>query len=97
MMATLQQNYGYICMQAGLPHELDPATLHTIGESHMEGALRSGTLAGHYRIMHGEGGARTWVTFSTQVTFAGTRVTFYEFGEDGSVLHESSHALSVRV
>lgn len=32
---------------------------------------------------------------SVQVTFAGTRASFYEFAEDGSLLHSTSHTLTV--
>jgi hypothetical protein len=41
-------------LQSGLPHELDPATLDTIGESSIAGQLATPVLAAHYRVMPGQ-------------------------------------------
>jgi hypothetical protein len=41
-------------LQSGLPHELDPATLDTIGESTIGGQLATPVLAAHYRVMPGQ-------------------------------------------
>jgi hypothetical protein len=41
-------------LQSGLPHELDPATLDTIGECSIGGQLATPVLAAHYRVMPGQ-------------------------------------------
>lgn len=39
--------------ESGLPHEMDPRTLSTIGESNIDGTIEGkGPFAAHYRIMH---------------------------------------------
>lgn len=40
-------------LQTGLPHQLDPATLNTLGETDLNGQLISSVLAAHYRVMPG--------------------------------------------
>eukprot|EP00878_Enallax_costatus_P035826 GHUV01040057.1.p1 GENE.GHUV01040057.1~~GHUV01040057.1.p1 ORF type:complete len:367 (+),score=91.51 GHUV01040057.1:124-1101(+) len=37
--------------ESGLPHELDPATLDTLGETDLNGQLVTPVLAAHYRVM----------------------------------------------
>lgn len=41
-------------------------------------------------------GSQRWVSFSTATGFGGSAVTFYEFAEDGSLVHETVHKLEVR-
>ncbi|PNH08097.1 Apocarotenoid-15,15'-oxygenase [Tetrabaena socialis] len=74
---------------------MDPLTLATVGESSMGGALKEGgTFAAHYRVVSSEAdGGRRWVSFSSSTGFGGAALTFYEFGEDGRKLHETTHAL----
>lgn len=52
--------------QVGLPYELEPGTLNTLGESTMGGQLGQ-RLAGHYRVVAGADGRKTLVTFGAQV------------------------------
>ncbi|KAF6256619.1 carotenoid oxygenase [Scenedesmus sp. NREL 46B-D3] len=40
--------------ESGLPHELDAATLDTLGESTINGQLATPVLAAHYRVMPGQ-------------------------------------------
>ena len=77
--------------ETGKPHELDPVTLYTIGESDLGGALRAEVpLGGHYRVLHTEDGRRRWVAFSVRVrVFSGAEVTFYEFDESGTCVEKT--------
>ncbi|KAG2441768.1 hypothetical protein HXX76_003381 [Chlamydomonas incerta] len=83
----------YALWEAGLPYAMDPTSLATSGESRMGGALKGTTFAAHYRITTEADGSRRWVSFSTATGFGGSAVTFYEFGEDGGLLHETVHKL----
>jgi all-trans-8'-apo-beta-carotenal 15,15'-oxygenase len=75
--------------ESGLPHELDPATLNTVGESTVGGQLETPVLAAHYRVVSqpgggaagGGAGARDWVAFSANTGLGGTSLLFYEFEE----------------
>lgn len=79
--------------EAGKPHELDPATLETIGETDLDGLLQ-GPLAGHYRVVtEPESGERRWVTFGTDVKFGGLTVRFYEHDEHGQLVSQTQHSL----
>ncbi|KAI8470373.1 MAG: carotenoid oxygenase [Monoraphidium minutum] len=74
--------------ESGLPHELDPASLSTVGESTVGGQLETPVLAAHYRVTPrrnpgdaGDAGA-DWVAFSSNTGLGGTELIFYEFGEE---------------
>eukprot|EP00198_Chlamydomonas_reinhardtii_P008505 XP_001697842.1 predicted protein [Chlamydomonas reinhardtii] len=83
----------YALWEAGLPYAMDPTSLATRGESRMGGALKGTTFAAHYRITTEADGSQRWVSFSTATGFGGSAVTFYEFAEDGSLVHETVHKL----
>jgi all-trans-8'-apo-beta-carotenal 15,15'-oxygenase len=72
--------------ESGLPHELDPRTLETVGESTVGGQLETPVLAAHYRVVSRPGGGRDWVAFSANTGLGGTELIFYEFGEEGGKL-----------
>lgn len=38
-------------VQAGLPYQMDPSSLDTVGESRMGGQIRGNTFAAHYRVI----------------------------------------------
>jgi carotenoid cleavage dioxygenase-like enzyme len=65
--------------QSGLPHELRPHDLETVGESKLGGRLETPVLAAHYRVMTEEDGSKTWVGFSANSGLGGTEMLFYEF------------------
>lgn len=67
--------------ESGLPHELDPATLETVGESTVGGQLETPVLAAHYRVVKRPGGGADWVAFSANTGLRGTELVFYEFGD----------------
>ncbi|GBF88647.1 hypothetical protein Rsub_01546 [Raphidocelis subcapitata] len=70
----------YALYESGLPHELDPATLSTLGESTVGGQLETPVLAAHYRVVTDPAtGARDWVAFSSNAGLRGTELIFYEF------------------
>ncbi|GLC46483.1 hypothetical protein PLESTB_000331500 [Pleodorina starrii] len=98
----------YALWEGGLPYRMDPRSLDTLGESRLGGALRGSTFGAHYRVTTptgvsepgaaegaGErsGAGRRWVAFSTETGWGGAAITFYEFAEDGSLLHETRHPL----
>jgi all-trans-8'-apo-beta-carotenal 15,15'-oxygenase len=65
-------------VQSGLPHELRPGTLDTLGTSQVNGLLETPVLAAHYRVVREEDGSRTWVAFSSNSGLGGTELIFYE-------------------
>lgn len=81
--------------ESSLPHELDPTTLDTLGESTVGGQLETPVLGAHYRIVtrtppsdtpgdaagQTAGQARDWVAFSANTGLGGTELIFYEFAE----------------
>lgn len=80
--------------ESGLPYELDAKTLNTIGESDMDGSISGkGPFAAHYRIMHQPDGSRRWVTFGSAVKGLDAEVTFYEYAEDGKLVHKTAHKI----
>ncbi|KXZ52551.1 hypothetical protein GPECTOR_9g595 [Gonium pectorale] len=83
----------YALWEGGLPYRMDPVTLETRGESRMGGALRGNTFGAHYRVTAERDGSRRWVAFSAASGFGGASITFYEFAEDGRMLHETAHPL----
>ncbi|GIL87069.1 hypothetical protein Vretifemale_15228 [Volvox reticuliferus] len=83
----------YALWEGGLPHVMDPRSLETLGETRMGGALRGSTFGGHYKVIEEADGSRRLVGFSTASGFGGSSITFYEFAEDGSLLHEVVHPL----
>ncbi|EFJ44398.1 hypothetical protein VOLCADRAFT_95405 [Volvox carteri f. nagariensis] len=84
----------YALWEGGLPYSMDPRTLDTRGETRMGGALRGSTFGAHYRVVVSEtDGSRRWVAFSSAAGFNGAAITFYEFAEDGTKLHETTHPL----
>ena len=83
--------------ESGLPHELHPATLETYGETNLGGSIEGkGPFAAHYRVVTEGDGSRRWVTFGATVGGNDANVAFYEFGEDGALLHKLVHKLPVR-
>lgn len=72
--------------ESGLPHELKPATLDTVGESTVDGQLITPQLGAHYRIEKRPDGSRRWVTFSNNAGASGTKIIFYEFEESGKAV-----------
>lgn len=81
--------------ESGLPYELDPRTLDTIGPTDLGGAINTKALAAHYKVLSpraGESGKR-WCTFAMDNGFTGVGVTFYEFAEGGGLLHRSAFSL----
>eukprot|EP00195_Chlamydomonas_chlamydogama_P010574 CAMPEP_0202902346 /NCGR_PEP_ID=MMETSP1392-20130828/16799_1 /ASSEMBLY_ACC=CAM_ASM_000868 /TAXON_ID=225041 /ORGANISM="Chlamydomonas chlamydogama, Strain SAG 11-48b" /LENGTH=605 /DNA_ID=CAMNT_0049589095 /DNA_START=178 /DNA_END=1995 /DNA_ORIENTATION=+ len=82
----------YALWEAGLPHELDPRTLDTLGETNMKGLIGD-RLAGHYRVTREADGSRRWCTFSTNIQFSGNFISFFEFDESGRRVAHSSHPL----
>ncbi len=86
--------------QAGLPYQLDPVTLDTLGESTLGGQLAASTLGAHYRVTterQADGStARRFVGFSVDASFGGATATFYEFDEQGRKIHQTRHPLEVR-
>lgn len=83
----------YALWEAGKPHELDPRTLETIGESDMDGLLH-GPLAGHYRLYRDKDEQQQrWITFGTDVTFGGLTARFYEHDQAGRCVEQSQHSL----
>ncbi|KIY95659.1 lignostilbene-alpha,beta-dioxygenase [Monoraphidium neglectum] len=88
--------------ESGLPHELDPRTLETVGESTVGGQLETPVLAAHYRVAprrggdgNGDGGGvRDWVAFSANTGLSGTELIFYEFEEgSGKLRHSPTRAV----
>lgn len=76
--------------ESGLPHEMDPRDLSTIGESNVDGTIEGkGPFAAHYRIMHQPDGTQRWVTFGSKVSSLDAVVSFYEYGQDGRLLHKT--------
>jgi all-trans-8'-apo-beta-carotenal 15,15'-oxygenase len=76
---------------------MDPKTLDTLGQSRIGGAVTASTFGAHYRVAAEADGSRRWVGFSSIAGFGGSSsVIFYEFAEDGSLLHETKHVLQVR-
>lgn len=109
-MAGKYCSYGMSCVpfyssiyshDSGLPHELDPRTLETYGESTVGGQLETPVLAAHYRVvtrpgdtMNGAAGdavapQRDWVAFSANTGLSGTELIFYEFAEAGGKLRHA--------
>lgn len=52
--------------EGGLPHELAPDTLATLGESRWDGAISSGPFAAHYKVLQNADGSRTLVNFGAE-------------------------------
>ena len=67
--------------EGGLPHELDPATMETRGESTLGGVLPAGKgpFAAHYKVIDGR-----LVNFGAAAAGSDADVTFYEFDEAGA-------------
>lgn len=79
-------------LQVGLPYELNPHTLDTLGESTMGGQLGQ-RLAGHYRILRQPDGSERCVVFGTNVTFAGSHLEFYELEPSGKIVSKCKFPL----
>jgi Retinal pigment epithelial membrane protein len=83
--------------ESGLPHELDPWTLETLGEVDMNGSVEGkGPFAAHYRIVKEADGSRRWVTFGAAVGGSDASVVFYEYAENGAPLHVTNVTLEAR-
>lgn len=66
----------------------------TEGESTMAGSIDGkGPLAAHYRVTTEADGSKRFVSFGSAVSGLDANVAFYEFGEDGGLLHKTSHML----
>jgi carotenoid cleavage dioxygenase-like enzyme len=49
----------YALHESGLPHEMRPADLSTVGETDLDGSIEGkGPFAAHYRIMHQPDGSQ---------------------------------------
>ncbi|GIL50225.1 hypothetical protein Vafri_6458 [Volvox africanus] len=83
----------YALWEGGLPYAMNPRSLETLGETRMGGALRGSNFGGHYKVVEEADGSNRLVGFSTASSFGGSSITFYEFAEDGSLLHETTHPL----
>lgn len=54
--------------EGGLPHELDPRTLDTLGPSTLDGVLpEKGPFAAHYKVVEGGPGGSRFVNFGAAV------------------------------
>lgn len=72
--------------ESSLPYQLDPASLSTIGPSDLDGAIRAGPLAAHYRVVTSPDGTRRLVSFGTRTRPPAAPVAaFYEWREDGTL------------
>lgn len=80
--------------ESGLPYKMDARSLATEAESSMEGVIDGkGPLAAHYRIFTEADGSKRWCTFGSAVSGTDANLAFYEFGEDGRLLHKTTHLL----
>lgn len=82
----------YALWEGGLPHELDPVTLETVGETRWNGAIQGGEFAAHFRTVEAPNGKR-FVNFGAGVSGTDAAVTFYEFDEAGQCIHTSKVVL----
>lgn len=74
--------------EADLPHELDPATLHTLGRVSISPATDTllPIVAAHWRVVRQADGSRRWVAFAAKEAGLDSRLVFQELGEDGGML-----------
>lgn len=84
--------------EADLPHELDPATLHTLGRVSISPATDSmlPIIAAHSRIVSQPDGSRRWVAFAAKEAGLDSRLVFQELDEDGTMLQAREVVLKVR-
>jgi len=76
--------------ESGLPYEMRLGDLSTVGETNLDGAIdREGPFAAHYRIMHQPDGTQRLVTFGVQTAGLDANVSFFEFGDNGALLHKT--------
>lgn len=82
--------------EAAEPHQLDPATLDTVGIDYLDGVLHPGNaFAAHPRIdpaCEMDGGAPALVNFSVKPGLS-TTITIYEFSPSGKQLRQHSHSV----
>jgi len=78
--------------EGGLPHELDPKTLETVGESTWDGQIDGKEFAAHFRTVDGQSGKR-FVNFGAAVAGLDADITFYEFDEAGKCLKKNKALL----
>ncbi len=83
--------------EADLPHELDPATLQTIGRVSITPATDNllPIIAAHWRIVRQTDGSRRWVCFAAKEKGLDSRLVFQEVGEDGTMLQAREVLLKV--
>lgn len=73
---------------------MDAHTLETIGESTINGAIDGkGPLAAHYRVTTEADGSKRFCTFGSALAGSDANLSFFEFAEDGSLLHKTTHTL----
>lgn len=77
--------------EAGLPHELCPRTLRTLGASDVDGQLETGRLGAHFRVDAQSGRC---VCFSASVGWRGTQIEFLEFDERMKARSRTKHVVS---
>lgn len=75
--------------EGGLPHELDPATLATRGESSWDGAISGkGPFAAHFRVL-----GDALVNFGVKAAGQDAEVSFYEFDAAAKLTRKSGLTL----
>ncbi len=86
--------------EGGLPHELDPNSLETLvnpsngaAESNWDGAISGkGPFAAHFKVLFGDdtrkSSAKRLVNFGAGRSGDDAQITFYEFGEDASLIQK---------
>lgn len=73
---------------------MDARSLATEGESTMEGSIDGkGPLAAHYRVFTEADGSKRFCAFGSAVSGTDANLAFYEFGEDGRLLHKKELTL----
>lgn len=57
--------------EAGLPHELDPKDLSTVGENSLDGSAKLPMVHAHYRSLQQADGSKRLVSFATDIASRG--------------------------
>lgn len=82
--------------EAAQPHRLDPYTLETLGIDNLDGILQeSDSFSAHPRIdpsCQQDGGQPCLVNFALK-SGVSSKIAIYEFGPDGKLLRQHTHAI----
>jgi len=78
--------------ESGLPYEVDPVTLETMGLTRLDGAIERGPFHAHVRVREEPEGKRL-VTFGAEVKGVDADVIFYEFDDQGNLWSKTSHVI----